>query len=79
MPFAECLKEAQRLGYAEADPSFDIEGMTPHRSLRSWRALRLAPRSTRARSMRKAYPRYTRRSLSQRMSLATASSFWVWL
>jgi homoserine dehydrogenase len=25
-PFAECLKEAQRLGYAEADPSFDIEG-----------------------------------------------------
>jgi homoserine dehydrogenase len=26
MPFAECLAEAQRLGYAEADPSFDIEG-----------------------------------------------------
>ena len=26
MPFAACLKEAQRLGYAEADPSFDIEG-----------------------------------------------------
>ena len=26
MPFAECLKEAQGLGYAEADPSFDIEG-----------------------------------------------------
>jgi homoserine dehydrogenase len=26
MSFAECLKEAQRLGYAEADPTFDIEG-----------------------------------------------------
>ena len=26
MAFAECLKEAQRLGYAEVDPSFDIEG-----------------------------------------------------
>jgi len=26
MPFADCLKEAQRLGYAEADPAFDIEG-----------------------------------------------------
>ena len=26
LPFAECLKEAQRLGYAEADPFFDIEG-----------------------------------------------------
>ncbi len=24
--FADCLKEAQRLGYAEADPAFDIEG-----------------------------------------------------
>jgi homoserine dehydrogenase len=26
IPFADCLKDAQRLGYAEADPSFDIEG-----------------------------------------------------
>ena len=26
LSFEACLKEAQRLGYAEADPSFDIEG-----------------------------------------------------
>ena len=26
LTFAECLAEAQRLGYAEADPTFDIEG-----------------------------------------------------
>ena len=26
LPFAECLKQAQRLGYAETDPTFDIEG-----------------------------------------------------
>jgi homoserine dehydrogenase len=26
LPFDECLREAQRLGYAEADPTFDIEG-----------------------------------------------------
>ena len=26
LSFADCLKESQRLGYAEADPSFDIEG-----------------------------------------------------
>jgi len=26
LPFDVCLKEAQRLGYAEADPTFDIEG-----------------------------------------------------
>ncbi|MFL6621585.1 MAG: homoserine dehydrogenase [Sulfurifustis sp.] len=30
--FAEVLKEAQRLGYAEADPSFDVEGIdTAHK------------------------------------------------
>jgi homoserine dehydrogenase len=26
LSFADCLKDAQRLGYAEADPSFDIDG-----------------------------------------------------
>ncbi len=31
-PFAEVLKEAQRLGYAEADPTYDIEGIdTAHK------------------------------------------------
>ncbi len=27
LPFSQVLKEAQRLGYAEADPTFDIEGI----------------------------------------------------
>ena len=27
LSFAECLKDAQRLGYAEADPSFDVDGL----------------------------------------------------
>ena len=26
LSFAQCLKDAQRLGYAEADPSFDVDG-----------------------------------------------------
>src|SRR5262245_1879541 len=26
LSFADCLKDAQKLGYAEADPSFDVEG-----------------------------------------------------
>jgi homoserine dehydrogenase len=26
LSFADCLQEAQRLGYAEADPSFDVDG-----------------------------------------------------
>ena len=32
LSFAECLKEAQRLGYAEADPTFDVGGFdTAHK------------------------------------------------
>ena len=32
LPFADCLKEAQELGYAEADPTFDIGGFdTAHK------------------------------------------------
>jgi homoserine dehydrogenase len=32
LPFADCLAEAQRLGYAEADPTFDIGGFdTAHK------------------------------------------------
>jgi homoserine dehydrogenase len=27
LSFTECLKDAQRLGYAEADPSFDVDGL----------------------------------------------------
>ncbi|HEY4442094.1 MAG TPA: homoserine dehydrogenase [Candidatus Elarobacter sp.] len=27
LPFADVLREAQRLGYAEADPTFDVEGI----------------------------------------------------
>src|ERR1700745_640062 len=33
LSFAACLKEAQRLGYAEADPTFDIEGNEPPQKL----------------------------------------------
>jgi homoserine dehydrogenase len=32
-PFAEVLAEAQRLGYAEADPTFDIEGVDAEHKL----------------------------------------------
>lgn len=32
LSFAECLKDAQKLGYAEADPTFDVEGFdTAHK------------------------------------------------
>ena len=50
-----CLREAQRLGYAEADPSFDVEGRTLRKSSPSWRASRCRTRSTKRRSSSKAY------------------------
>jgi homoserine dehydrogenase len=32
LPFDECLEDAQRLGYAEADPTFDVDGLdTAHK------------------------------------------------
>ena len=32
LSFADCLRDAQRLGYAEADPTFDVEGLdTAHK------------------------------------------------
>lgn len=33
LTFAEALREAQRLGFAEADPSLDIEGLDPRNKL----------------------------------------------
>src|SRR4029079_2884151 len=33
LAFADCLREAQRLGYAEADPTFDVEGHDPAQKL----------------------------------------------
>lgn len=37
-PYEEVLKEAQDLGFAEADPTSDVEGLTPHGKWRYWRA-----------------------------------------
>ena len=33
LSFAECLKDAQRLGYAEADPTFDVDGLDTAQNL----------------------------------------------
>ncbi len=44
--FAECLKEAQRLGYAEADPTFDIGGFDTAHKLAILTSLAFGTRST---------------------------------
>ncbi len=37
-PYEEVLKEAQDLGFAEADPTSDVEGLMPQGKWRYWRA-----------------------------------------
>ena len=46
LSFDDCLKDAQRLGYAEADPTFDIEGHDTAHKLAILTASPSAPRST---------------------------------
>ncbi len=59
LSFADCLKAAQQLGYAEADPTFDVEGHDAAHKLALLTALPSAPRSTPSRSMSRASPSIT--------------------
>ncbi len=55
LSFEACLKEAQRLGYAEADPTFDIEGNdTAHKLAILTTRLPSVPRLLPTRSISKA-------------------------
>ena len=52
--FADVLAEAQRLGYAEADPTFDIEGHDAAHKLTSWPRWLMASRCSSTRPIWKA-------------------------
>ena len=54
--FESVLAEAQRLGYAEADPTFDIEGVDAAHKLTSLRRSRLAFRCASRMPIPKAFP-----------------------
>ena len=53
LSFADCLKEAQQLGYAEADPAFDIEGHDTAQKLAILGIARLRHQSRSARDLRR--------------------------
>jgi homoserine dehydrogenase len=61
LDFDAVLKEAQRLGYAEADPTFDIEGVDAAHKVTSCRPSPLASRCSSTRPMSKASPSWPRR------------------
>ena len=76
--FDDVLAEAQRLGYAEADPGFDIDGIDARTSSRCWPRWRSAvPPISRA-CTSKAFAT-SRRSISPLPPRwAIASSCWAW-
>ena len=51
--FEECLKDAQRLGYAEADPTFDIEGHDTAQKLAILASLAFGTKVDRKRGLRR--------------------------
>ena len=63
--FADCLKEAQRLGYAEADPTFDIEGYDTAQKLAILASLAFGiapdPRRSTSKASRRSRPKTLRR------------------
>ena len=74
LAFEECLKDAQRLGYAEADPSFDVEGHDTAQKLSILASLAFGTRLDPGTSTSRALPRSRSPISMPPMSSAIASS-----
>ena len=72
--YADALKEAQSLGYAEADPSFDVEGLDAAQKLAILTSVAFGTEIDRETTSSKAFPRSSRRTSRRPKSSATASS-----
>ena len=77
LAFGAVLKEAQRLGYAEADPAFDIEGIDAAHKLTIMSAIAFGIRCSSTRPTPKAYLNWRRKTFATRSNWATASSCWA--
>ena len=76
--FAEALADAQRLGYAEADPSFDIDGVDAAHKLAILAALAFGRPVDFSAVMSRASATSPRSTSSWPRNSATASSCWAW-
>ena len=72
--FADVLAEAQKLGYAEADPAFDVDGIDAAHKLAMLAALAFGGRSRSTRSTSRASATSRRSTSRSPTSSATASS-----
>ncbi len=78
LDFDAVLKEAQRLGYAEADPTFDIEGVDAAHKVTIMSAHRVRhPGAVRQGVRRRHHQAAARRTSTTPSSWATASSCWA--
>ena len=77
LDFATVLKEAQRLGYAEADPTFDIEGVDAGHKVTLRVPSPSAFRCSSTRPTSRASPSSLRRTSGTPSSWAIASSCWA--
>ena len=77
LPFADVLAEAQRLGYAEADPTFDVEGVDAAHKRPCWHRWPSACRCSSIAPTSKASRSWPPRTSSWPSAWATASSCWA--
>ena len=77
LDFASVLAEAQRLGYAEADPTFDIEGVDAAHKVTIMSAIAFGMPVQFDSAMSKASARCRRPTSATPSSSATASSCWA--
>jgi homoserine dehydrogenase len=75
--FADVLQEAQQRGYAEADPTFDVEGIDAAISSPSWARWPSASRCSSSAAIRRGSPGSRPRTWPTRRSWATGSSIWA--
>ena len=75
--FDKILAEAQALGYAEANPSADVDGFDARSKLAILSALAFGERITPSESSSKASAASPRRISTTRISLATPSGWFV--
>lgn len=74
--YADSLAEATRLGYAEADPTADVEAMTPHPRLQFWHPSLSTPVLPRMMCTAKVSATSALPTLRQHSRQATPSSCW---
>ena len=77
MDFADALKKAQELGFAEADPTADVEGLDAGRKVAIMASIAFHPELYSLMYIQKELRRLRQGILHMQRNLTASSSFWV--